>query len=66
VDLNFELNSNPGVSQTLGFNPLRPAPSVERFSSFLHDTKNQKLKTVHQQFVQELLRRALNSLHFII
>lgn len=55
VDLNFELNNNPSVSQALGFNPLRPAPSVERFSSFLHDTKNQELKTVHQQLVQELI-----------
>ena len=55
VDLNFELNNNPSVSQALGFNPLRPAPSVERFSSFLHDIKNQELKTVHQQLVQELI-----------
>lgn len=35
-DLTFELNNNPSVSNTLGFNPSISAPSIERFSSFLH------------------------------
>ena len=54
-DLTFELNNNPSVSQALGFNPLAPAPSVERFSSFLHDTQNQELKAIHQQLVRALI-----------
>ena len=54
-DVTFELNNNPSVSQALGFKPLAPAPSVERFSSFLHDTKNQELKAIHQQLVRALI-----------
>jgi hypothetical protein len=54
-DLTFELNNNPSVSQALGFNPLALAPSVERFSSFLHDIKNQELKALHQKLVQALI-----------
>lgn len=54
-DLTFELNNNPSVAKALGFNPLVSAPSVERFSSFLRDTENQELKTVHHQLVQTLV-----------
>jgi hypothetical protein len=55
-DLNFELNNNPCVSNALGFNPLAPAPSVERFSSFLRRTDNKELKIIHQQLMQTLIR----------
>ncbi|MBC8315004.1 MAG: transposase [Bacteroidetes bacterium] len=55
TDLSFELNNNPSVSKALGFNPLKPAPSTERFSSFLHDTKHHELISIHQQLVQELI-----------
>ena len=54
-DLTFELNNNPSVSQALKFNPLAAAPSVERFSSFLHDTKNDELQRVRQKLVQDLI-----------
>lgn len=54
-DLQDELNNNPCVAQVLALNPLKSAPSVERFSSFLHDTDNQELKTIHRQLVQSLL-----------
>ncbi len=54
-DLTFELNNNPSVSKALGFNPMALAPSVERFSSFLRDTHNQELKTLHQQLVKSLI-----------
>lgn len=60
-DLTFELNNNPSVSQALGFNPLAPAPSVERFSSFLHDTKNHELKALHQKLVQALIEAGVIS-----
>jgi len=61
-DLTFELNNNPSLSQALGFNPLAHAPSVERFSSFLHDKKNHELKALHQQ----LLPRQLNMAKYIL
>jgi hypothetical protein len=60
-DVTFELNNNPSVSQALGFNPLAPAPSVERFSSFLHDTNNQELKAIHQQLVRALIQAGVIS-----
>jgi hypothetical protein len=54
-ELNFELNNNPSLSQALGFNPLKFAPSIERFSAFLHDIQNEELQTLRQQLVQSLL-----------
>ncbi|KPK87316.1 MAG: hypothetical protein AMS27_02765 [Bacteroides sp. SM23_62_1] len=61
ADLTFELNNNPSVSKALGFNPLTSAPSIERFSSFLHDTKNYELNLLHQQLVQELIKAGVIS-----
>jgi hypothetical protein len=55
TDLSFELNNNPSVSKALGFNPLKPAPSTERFSSFLHDTEHHEFISIRQQLVQELI-----------
>jgi hypothetical protein len=55
TDLSFELNNNPSVSKALGFNPMKPAPSRERFSSFLHDTDHQELISIRQQLVQKLI-----------
>ncbi len=55
-DLTFELNNNPSVSKALGFYPMAPAPSTERFSSFLHDTNHHELISVRQQLVQELIK----------
>lgn len=54
-DLSFELNNNPSVAQALGFNPLKPAPSVERFSCFLHETHNHELQAIRRQLVQALI-----------
>ena len=56
ADLTFELNNNPSVSKALGFYPLAPVPSTERFSSFLHDTNHYELNSVHKQLVQELIK----------
>jgi len=55
TDLSFELNNNPSVSKALGFNPMKPAPSRERFSSFLHDIDHQELISIRQQLVQKLI-----------
>ena len=54
-DLRFDLNNNPTLSKALGFNPLLPAPSLERFSSFLHDASNEKLQSVQQTLVKKLI-----------
>jgi len=61
ADLTFELNNNPSVSKALGFNPMAPAPSTERFSSFLHDTEHYELDFVHKQLVQELIKAGVIS-----
>ena len=55
TDLSFELNNNPIVSKALGFNPMKPAPSRERFSSFLHDTVHQELISIRQPLMQKLI-----------
>ena len=56
TDLSFELNNNPSVSKALGFNPMKPAPSTERFSSFLHDTDHHEFTSIRQQLAQELIK----------
>jgi len=53
-DLTFELNNNPTISQVLGLNPIDAAPSVERFSAFLHDTPNPQFQEIRRQLVQIL------------
>lgn len=64
-DLAFELNNNPTVAQALGFDPLKHAPSVERFSSFLHDTYNHELQRVRIALVQSLIGHEVTSGHGI-
>ena len=54
-DLVFELNNNPILSQTLGFDPIASAPSIERFSSFLRDTPNSILQEIRRQLIIELI-----------
>ena len=57
ADLSFELNNNPSIS----FNPLAKAPSIEHFSSFLHDTKHCELSSLHKQLVQKLINTGIIS-----
>lgn len=54
-DLTFELNNNPSISKILGFNPLAPAPSTERFSSFMHDVNHFEISLIHKKLVQKLV-----------
>jgi len=54
-DLVLEINNNPHMAQTLGFNPVISAPSIERFSSFLRDTPNSILQKIRQQLLIELI-----------
>ena len=55
ADLTFELNNNPSISKVLGFNPMAPAPSIERFSSFMHDVKHTEISLVQKKLVQRLI-----------
>ena len=55
-DLVLEINNNPSMAQTLGFNPMVSAPSVERFSSFLRDTSHSLLQGIRQQLLLELIK----------
>jgi hypothetical protein len=65
TDLTFELNNNPSVSHALGFNPMKQAPSVERFSSFLQDTQHDELTDVHKQLVKKLISAGVITGEFI-
>lgn len=55
-DLAFELNNNPTLAQALGFDAMKRAPSVERFSAFLHDTYNRELQEIRIKLVHRLLQ----------
>jgi hypothetical protein len=54
TELATELNENQSLSAKCGFDPLKAAPSVERFSSFLRDTPNQTLQMIRIHLVKEL------------
>jgi hypothetical protein len=58
-DLTFELNNNPNISLELGFNPMVSAPSVERFSSFLHDTPNHEFQALRQELARNLISQQI-------
>lgn len=49
------------MAHALGFDPLKLAPSVERFSSFLHDTYNYELQRVRIGLVQSLIEHGVVS-----
>jgi len=54
TELATELNENQTLSAKCGFDPLKAAPSVERFSSFLRDTPNQTLQMIRIHLVKQL------------
>ena len=51
----FELHNNPSLVQALAVDPLRPLPSLERFSAFLRKTENALLQTVRLRLLRELI-----------
>jgi len=65
ADLNFELNNNPSVSKVLGFNPMAPAPSIERFSSFMHDVEHSEINLIYKILVQKLIDTGSLSCHYV-
>lgn len=54
TELTTELHEHPTLSTKCGFDPIKPIPSLERFSSFLHDTPNQTLQTIRIHLVKQL------------
>jgi hypothetical protein len=55
VELVFELNNNPTILECLGGNPLKPVPTIERFSHFMRDTENDVLQSVRLALVRMLI-----------
>jgi len=55
TELFIELNEHPTLSATCGLDPSKPIPSVERFSSFLHDTPNSSLQNIRIDLVKQLI-----------
>ena len=53
------LNMNPSLVESLGLDPLRGSPSVERFSSFLRHTPNAILQEVRQALVHALIQEGV-------
>jgi hypothetical protein len=54
TELFIELNEHSNISATCGLDPSKAIPSVERFSSFLHDTPNSSLQNVRMDLVKQL------------
>jgi len=54
TELFIELNEHPNISITCGLDLSKPIPSVERFSSFLHDTPNSSLQNIRIHLVKQL------------
>jgi hypothetical protein len=55
AELVFELNNNPTVLECLGGNPLKPVPTIERFSHFMRNTDNSVLQSVRVALVRSLI-----------
>lgn len=54
-DLVEDLSGHPNMAFKCGFDPLKPLPPVERFSSFLRDTPNEILQAVKKSLVFQLI-----------
>lgn len=54
-EISFELSNNMNVAEDMGFNILRPLPSVERFSAFLQDKDNILLQSIRNKLVHKLI-----------
>lgn len=54
-ELVFELEENPSLVETLGCDPWRPLPCVERFSHFLRTTQHCALQKIRETLVHELI-----------
>lgn len=59
VDLEGELNNNSSMLYTLGLDPLRRAPSDERFSDFLRSSPNIMLQNIHTALVKDLIQEGV-------
>jgi hypothetical protein len=59
AELVFELNNNPTILECLGGNPLKPVPTIERFSHFMRDTDNLRLQSVRVALVRSLMAEGI-------
>lgn len=58
-DLHTLLQDNPPIAAALGFNPYQPAPSIERYSAFLHDCPHVVLQQIRTQLTETLIREGV-------
>jgi hypothetical protein len=66
TDLPFELHNNPSICQTVGLNPYRTAPSIERFSQFLRETLHTILGNIRNQLVHSLMEERARSGNYLV
>ncbi len=59
TDIVFELKNNPSVLAVCAGDALSRIPSVERISSFLRNTPNQKLATIRDTLVDILIQEGV-------
>ena len=55
VELEFELQNNPSISEPLGLDPLKRPPSDERFSNFLRANPNGYFQSIRKSLLRELI-----------
>ena len=55
-DLTFALAENPSLVEAVGFDPLKPLPSLERFSAWMRTTPNATLQRLRLTLVSQLLQ----------
>jgi len=60
-ELAFELKNNPPLAETLGFSAWFDPPSIERFSFFLRDTKNETFQVLRHLMVERLIEEKVIS-----
>ena len=58
TDLVYSLAENPSLSEAVGFDPFKPIPSIERFSSWLRSTPNQVLQEVRFKLINRLVQNS--------
>ncbi len=56
-DLAHTLAENPSLAEAVGFDPLGPVPSIERFSVWLRATPNQCLQEIRLSLLNQLIHQ---------
>ncbi|MGB9629821.1 MAG: transposase [Thermodesulfobacteriota bacterium] len=66
-DLTFEFYNNPIITQSVGFDPYKAPPSIERFSEFLRETPHPLLENIRIRLVQQALEeKVISGKHLVM